>query len=55
MKTDIMDKMIKDVLHKLYIKGLYTLVVSYDGQWAKLAYMYMYQSSIGEPPTILEL
>lgn len=51
MKTDIMDKMIKDVLHKLYIKGLYTPVVSYDGQWAKLAF----QSSIGEPLTILEL
>ncbi|CAG2200998.1 unnamed protein product [Mytilus edulis] len=51
MKTEAMSKMIHDVLYTLYLKGLYTPVVSYDGQWAKLSF----QSSSGDPLTILEL
>jgi hypothetical protein len=51
MKTDIMNKIIHEVLYALYTRGLYSLVVSYDGQWAKLAF----QSSTGEPLTVIEL
>lgn len=38
MSTETMRKMIKDVLYALFIRGIYTPVVSYDGQWAKLAF-----------------
>ena len=51
MKADAMRNMIKDVLHVLYLKGLYTPVVSYDGQWAVLSY----RANDGTPLTLLEL
>lgn len=51
MKTDTMRKMLQDVLLALFIRGMYTPVISYDGQWAKLAF----QNENGEPLTMLEL
>ena len=51
MKTEVLRKMLQDVLFTLFIKGLYTPVVSYDGQWAKLAL----QEEDSSPLTILEL
>ena len=51
MKTEAMRKMIQDVLLCLFMKGLYTPVISYDGQWAKLAL----QTQHGAPLTLLQL
>lgn len=50
MKTEMMRKMIQDVLLSLYHNGIYTPVVSYDGQWARL----VFQTAEGDPLTILE-
>ena len=51
MSTETMRKMINDVLYALFIRGIYAPVVSYDGQWGKLAF----QAPDGTPLTILEL
>jgi hypothetical protein len=51
MKTETMRNMIRDVLTSLFLSGIYVPVVSYDGQWAKLAF----QTSEGDPLTLLEL
>ena len=51
MKTEAMRKMIQDVLFTLFTNGLYTPVVSYDGQWAKLAF----QKENSTQLTILDL
>ena len=51
MSTETMRKMIQDVLYALFLRGIYVPVVSYDGQWAKLAF----QAPDGKPLTILEL
>ncbi|KAK3107914.1 hypothetical protein FSP39_025021 [Pinctada imbricata] len=51
MKTDAMQKMICDVRKALFINGMYTPIVSFDGQWSKLAF----QKSTDEPLTLLEL
>lgn len=51
MKTEAMRLMLKDVFKCLFQYGLYTPVVSYDGQWAKLAY----QDEHGTPLTVIEL
>lgn len=51
MRSDIMRKMIQDVLNELFVQGLYTPVVSYDGQWASLSV----KNEFGEQLTLLEL
>ena len=51
MKSEIMRKMTQDVLNELFVQGLYTPVVSYDGQWASLSI----RDEFGKPLTLLEL
>ena len=51
MKSESMRKMIQDVLKELFIQGLYTPVVSYDGQWASSAF----KDEYGDALTLLEL
>ena len=38
MKTEVLRKMIQDVLFTLFTKCLYVPVVSYDGKWTKLPF-----------------
>ncbi|KAH3773768.1 hypothetical protein DPMN_175136 [Dreissena polymorpha] len=38
MKTEVMRKMIQDVIFALLTNGLYIPVISFDGKWAKLAF-----------------
>jgi hypothetical protein len=51
MSSETMRKMIQDVLNELFVQGLYTPVVSYDGQWASLSI----RDEYGQPLTLLEL
>ncbi|VDI80060.1 Hypothetical predicted protein [Mytilus galloprovincialis] len=51
LTSSVMRKMIDDTLQKCYPNGLYTPVVSFDGQWSQLAVI----SSNGYPLTILQL
>lgn len=51
MKTETMRKMLQDELRELFVRGLYVPVISYDGQWAKLAF----RDEDGDPLTMLEL
>ena len=51
MKASVMRNMIEDVFQELFLKGLYTPVVSYDGQWSVLAY----RAKDGKALTLLEL
>ncbi|VDI45652.1 Hypothetical predicted protein [Mytilus galloprovincialis] len=51
LTSSVMRKMIDDTLQRCYLNGLYTPVVSFDGQWSQLAV----RSSNGHPLTILQL
>ncbi|VDI60616.1 Hypothetical predicted protein [Mytilus galloprovincialis] len=51
LTSSVMRKMIDDTLQRCYLNGLYTPVVSFDGQWSQLAV----RSSNGYPLTILQL
>ena len=51
MKSDVMRSMIECVLEECYKRGLYTPVVSFDGQWFFLAV----RDTSGKPLTILQL
>ena len=51
MRSDVMRNMIECVLQECYERGLYTPVVSFDGQWFSLAI----RDSSGKPLTMLQL
>ncbi|VDI01697.1 Hypothetical predicted protein [Mytilus galloprovincialis] len=51
MKTDVMRKMLDQVLLECYHRGLYIPVVSFDGQWNNVAI----RDNNGKPLTILQL
>ena len=51
MRSDVMRNMIECVLQECYERGIYTPVVSFDGQWFSLAI----RDSSGRPLTMLQL